>query len=1367
MLVKTILAFVALVSNHDETKPIQYIPHHYTTQQGLIFDNVNSIAQDNIGFIWIATEDGLSRFDGKVFQNIKYDTRAPEGLAGNYIEQLYTDAKGDLWVTARNGISKYDVSTESFVHYQLLTAPNGRYKTDVSSVSSSSQKNELWVSANGLGLYRFNTTTGDFKRYTTENLPGLSSNMITCVFEDSQGLLWIGTQDNGIQVFAVHRNDLSWNESLNVLQDENKYTRVHHIHEDGDKRIWVATDNGLLHYNSQTGRHNWFDASQLNLPSNRFLSIISDQDHIYLGLQDGGVFRFKIIESQSIKLVKAPFVADADHKEALTERSVPSLFFDRAGNLWVGTSGDGVFLSAKPRYNFENFQQFDFLPIDELKKNVRFYGLIEDVNGNLFIGTDGHGIFKFDKGNTFANHYTMNGRAGSITDNAILYAYRDHRDRIWFGTYNGGLLLYQPTTDNFKAYRFNPKEEGFLGGNDVRVIFEDSKRQLWIGTNGGGLNKLNEATGKFTRFLQTNSNIPSNDIRAIAEDTQGHLIIGTYGAGITFFDPNKEQFGQLPDNGLYELLASEVIFALQVSEDKKLWIATESLGLLVYDMESSKVTSHYDEHGGLASNTVFSIQFDDRANCWVSTNKGLSKIIPKTGQVFNYGHSSGIQSGIFNPNSALHSNIRKQLFFGGTGGLTYFTPHTVTSAAFVNPVTLTSIEIFGQKINVGKPSEHPILERALNEIGTVTLKPFQSTFTINYSSLEYGYADELNFAYKLDGLDNDWNFVKGQRSATYRYLSPGQYTFVAGLENGGQISESSIKALKIVVLPPWYQTVWAYLGYFAIICTIIYYYRRYRKQKEQLKYELAISLIERQKEKEWNDLKINFYTRLSHEFRSSLTLILNPVKDLLNSGPPPQFEPYVNTLHANTSRLLRLADQTLNIRKDDLITENILREKLNIVQLANDVIDCFTNQAAKKNITITLHASNEDLSIYADREKLEIILFNLIFNAVKFTTKGGVQIGVKRFDDGVLEITVADTGCGIDDSIGERLFEQFYQGSNGDHQLSKGFGVGLWMAKSLVELHQGQITYQSEKGRGTTFTVFLPQNNPTSPVEDDTNPAQLTIHDNLTRKLIKGPNTSKILIVEDDFDLANYMKSLFDKTHDVWLTDNGQEAFRIVENELPDIILCDVMLNNSSGMDFCSTVKQTASCKHIPIILITAAKGTAIQINGIESGADDFLAKPFDKGVLLAKVKALLQRGKNLEEYFFNHITDVMGYQKISSEDKVLLDKCTLIIEKHLNDENFGVYALADQCGMTYATLSNRIKEINQQTLSSLIRTVRLNKAAQLLLTTDNTIYEVAYKVGIKDLKYFREQFAKLYKLNPSDFIRKYRKPFHEIYHPN
>ena len=1347
----------------EAAPPTVRIPHHYTSHQGLIFDNVNSIAQDRAGFIWVATEDGVSRFDGKTFHNIKYDTHSERGLAGNYVAQLHVDIQGNLWITSRNGISKYDVSSESFTHYALSSQQDSRFKSDVSSVSQSANDYELWISSNGRGFYRFDTVTGHFHRFTSENLLGLASNMVTRVYDDRKGNLWVGTQDKGIQVFTVRNGSLKLNEQLSTLYEESRYRRVHHIYEDVAGRMWGATNNGLFVYDPSTRKHRWFNGIELNLPSNRFLSVIAEgKDQLYIGMEDGGVYRFNIRSTPEIDLVPVSLIADASYHPSLTDRSVPSLFIDRNNNLWVGTSGDGLFLTTRPRYSFAQFGAGAAWAVNF--QGIRYYGLAEDNQGNLFVGTDGHGLLKFNRQDQFVKHYTACSGEGCLTDNALLYAYRDRKGRIWLGTYSGGLLQYRSQTDDFRAYRFDASEEGFSGGNDVRVIFEDRFGQLWIGTNGGGLNRLNENTGRFTRYLQSNSNIPANDIRAIAEDQNGNLIVGTYGAGLTFFDPKTERFG-IPYHGeLYDRLKNEVIFALHVTPHNQLWIATENMGLLVYDLNTREIVRHIAERNGLASNTVLSIQFDDVGDCWVGTNKGLSKIVSNQEYVFNFGHSSGIQPGIFNPNSALFSTHRRHLFFGGTGGLTYFYPPDLARYIPSSPVTLTGIVIFGQPVQVGLPDDQPVLTHALNETNTITLNPQQATFTINYSSLEYGFTDELQFAYKLIGLDDEWNRVGHQRSATYRYLAPGEYTFAVGVEVGGIVNQESVKSLQIVVLPPWYRSVWAYLAYAVVAVALGYYYRQYRRQKTALKYELAVATIEREKEKEWNDLKINFYTRLSHEFRSSLTLILNPVKELLANNPPPQLEPYVNTLHANTTRLLRLADQALTVRQDELVREDLTLSEFDVVQLVREVIDCLTNLAVEKKISLSLNSDVQRLTFQSDYEKLEAIVFNLLFNAVKFTSIGGVSIHVK-FENNMLDMVVSDTGCGIPASIGERLFDKYYHLSATNLQLPQGFGVGLWQVKSLTELLGGTISYISTEGRGTSFTVCLPINsmNPEIDAFEEVREVDRVVRTTMNT----ASNTSKILIVEDDIELARYLKSVFEAEYLVWLVDNEEGAKEVVVNEMPDIIVCDVMLANGDGLHFCQVLREDSRWKHIPILLMTAKKGAKIQIEGIKHGADDILFKPFETEVLQAKVGAMLQRNRSLRDYFLNQVVEREGYQRIAPEDKSLVDKCVAIIEERLTDDSFTVHVLAEACGLTYATLSNRMKEINQQTPNSLIRTVRLHKAAQLLLTTDMTVYEVAYQVGMKDLKYFREQFARKYRLKPSEFVKRYRKSFHERLHSN
>ncbi|MCL4638053.1 MULTISPECIES: hybrid sensor histidine kinase/response regulator transcription factor [Olivibacter] len=1359
-----------------------YRHYNYTLQNGLPFNNIRDIKQDNTGFIWIATENGLSRFDGKVFKNFSYDVSSPQGLLGNYVQTILIDKEGILWVSSRKGVSKYNSTTESFTHYPILASVKGQYKMDVGCISNSNDKNVLWISANGLGVYRFRKESGSFTRYTTQNLEGLRSNMVTAIFEDSQGLLWIGSQDAGLQVFTQHNKTLKPFYPIQSALNQKPFCRIHNIFEDPAGNIWVATDSGLFTYRRHSAKGQWITAQALGTPHNHYLSVACHNNkEFYLGILDGGAFHIHFEESTDHRIVikKVSRVDENDSKpDGLHRRSITSLFFDRDENLWVGSYGDGVFLIAKPIYPFFNLHENQLNLVNKADQNVRFYGLLEDVAGNLFIGTDGHGIFKLDYENKLLKHYKKEkNRSSSLSDNAILATLKDHNNQLWFGTYRGGLMRYNTRQDNFTHFKADPTKEGTLGSNDVRIIFEDMRHQLWVGTNGGGLNKLNYSTQKFTTFVPQNSTIPSNDIRSIVEDKHGNLIIGTYGAGITYFEQEKELFHPFfPEGGIFDKLKSEVIYDLAILHDGHLWIATESNGLLVYDMEKKHFVHNFHERNGLVSNTVLAIQQDNQGHCWVSTIQGLSSIDLTSKAITNYGANSGVQEGTFNPRAAIYSEKRNQLFFAGTGGLTYFNPKNVNYQQPQRSIILTGLDLLGKEITSYPNRLIAAQEQSLNDKKKLTLPYNYSTFTLHYASLTYGQSGQHRFAYKLDGLDERWNYVGNEQAATYRYLPPGNYTFQVALEQGGQILKSSIKQLHLEILPPWYKTWWAYIIYFILAGAILYYYRRHQLQKQKLNYQLKISQLERTKEQEINALKINYYTRLSHEFRSSLTLILQPVKELLNKKDAnSDQDPSVKTLYVNTNRLLRLANQALTFRKDNLTKENLQIQSTDLVNLILEVLNCFNHQVKQKNLSVTFHTQFDELFLLIDREKIEMVLFNLVFNAIKFTKEGILEIKLAKLDQMTILLSIKDSGCGIDKQIGEKLFEPFaHHESFNKSTLGSGFGVGLWMVKSLIELHDGRIYYESELGKGTTFYMELPMKaSATSTSSVQLNPGsiptvlQLMEQENKPPLPMTAKATSfyKILIIDDDVSLTNYLESMLSNYFEVYVQHEISGAYRLLDDNLPDLILCDIVMEGSNGIEFCKEVKTDPSRRHIPIILLTASHNTETKLEGIQSGADDYITKPFDIDVLIAKIQAIIKSRSDLKDYFFHHITDNAKFQKISSEDRELHDKCLLIIEKHLTDPSFNVHKLADACGFTYATLGNRIKEIHNLSLNSFIRTVRLDIAARLFLSSENTIYEVAYQVGIRDLKYFREQFAKQYGMNPSEYIKKYRKPFHRVYH--
>ncbi|GAA4808167.1 hybrid sensor histidine kinase/response regulator transcription factor [Olivibacter ginsenosidimutans] len=1360
-----------------------YQQYNYQWQQGLAFNNIQDIVQDRIGFIWIATENGLSRFDGKSFKNFKYDAEVPHGLLGNYIQALLVDQEGTLWVSSRQGISKYNSSLESFTHYPILASSGGQYKMDVGCIAASKQPDILWISANGLGIYRFHKKTGTSKRFTTHNLSGLRSNMITALYEDHQGWLWVGTQNMGLTVYRIQGETLEPNPRLQDICIKKPYVRIHDFYEDAQGNVWVATEEGLFIYSSRWKRGQWFTQQDLHTTNNRILSVTSNQQGmICIGVQDGGGYRLTYHDDTfPIRISDVnPLGKTSQHPAGFTKRSVTRLFFDRDQNLWAGSYGDGLFLLAKPTYNFFNWNKTKLIT-GRASQDLRFYALIEDVDGNLFIGTDGDGLFKLDRNNTLVRHYTQQQGTHSLSDDAILAAYRDRENQLWFGTYSGGLLRYNHDSDSFTRFQSDPTKNNTLGANDVRAICEDHLRQLWVGTNGGGLNKLNPNTGKFTIYNQQNSSLPSNDIRSMVTDQRGNLIIGTYGAGITYFEQHKEHFiPYLPTGKPFDQLKAEVIYDLAILPDSNLWIATENSGLLIYNIRSRKLIKLFNEKNGLASNTVLAIQPDEHNHCWVSTTKGLSCIDLRSNRLKNYSVTAGLQSGIFNPQAAWYSPFRKQVFFAGTGGLSYFNPAQLNRQQPQREITLTGLAIEGKELSLMNPTTDSVLAQSLNETRHFSLPYNRSTITIHYASLIYGSANEQQFAYRLLGLDQHWNYVGNEQSATYRYLPPGHYTFQVAVEEGGNVMQGSLKSIAIEVLPPWYRTWWAYLLYLIVAGTIIIYYRRHRQQKIELNYQLKVAQLERAKESEIHSIKLNYYTRLSHEFRSTLTLILQPVKELLkNKNQEVQHDPSVNVLYVNTNRLLRLANQALTFRKDNLSQESLNLEEIEFVSLIHEIISCFYHQAQHKHISITFQTEAEQVLIKADREKIEMAIFNLVFNAVKFTTKGRLDIHLRFVDKQHIQVDIADSGCGIDKQIGDKLFEPFvHHRIDADKKRPTGFGIGLWMAKSLIELHGGSIRYESEIDKGTTFFIILPtgfSETTSSPIIEHnalaepiqapmpvtaTVASSIPLHDGVT-----VADKQKILIVDDDVELCIYLKTIFQNDYQVYVAHETTEALHVFDTVMPDVMLCDVMMEDSNGIDLCKQLKQDLQRKHIPIILLTAAHNIETKLAGLQSGADDYITKPFEVEVLQAKITTLLKSRENLKDYFFNQVTADARLQKISAEDRALHERCIQIIEQNLSDPQFSVNTLAADCAMSYATLSNRIKEIHDLSLNQYIRTVRLHMAAKRLLSTDATVYEVAYQVGIRDLKYFREQFAKQYGMNPSEYIKQYRKPFHDIYH--
>jgi signal transduction histidine kinase/ligand-binding sensor domain-containing protein/DNA-binding response OmpR family regulator len=1350
----------------------------YSIREGLSYGVVNSIAQGKEGFLWFATGDGLNRFDGHNFKVYKHNPEDTNSIAGNYVRAVMADSEGTLWVSSRSGFSEFSTSKEHFTRHLPSSQKRG-VSDDVSDISPA-KNGDLWISLNGSGFAAFNKKTKKFRFYDLKNVTGLNTNSILDVFEDSKGLLWLGTRDTGIEIFDIdaRRNLKKSGIDISMLPK----ARINRIYEDHFHNIWVASARGLFLFRRDEGK---FYKIRINTfhKSDIYLSLLENKAGLLIiGVQDGGVYSLDLNKFHSKPVSEYEFnLVKNTQNEGITQRSVQTIYLDKDQNIWLGTYGDGVYLIGSISEKFRLFQKR--IADSRAESYLRYYGMCTDREGNLWLGTDGDGIYKTTSSGQLLRHYAVDGKPGSLTDGAIIAAHRDRQNNLWFGSYSKGLFLYNSKSDSFTSYSSNPRQSGSLPVNDVRVIYEDKNNRLWVGTNGGGLCLLDRETGQFKQFIPGNSSVNSNDVRAIVEDKKGNLWIGTYGGGLNYLNTQTMRFTQFFNNSRQGfLISNRIIFSLYLDNKDRLFIGTEGNGLVLFDIPQKKVEL-YAEKNGLANNVINAIHPENENRVWISTNKGLSLIDLAAKRVENFDHSDGLQAGQFNPNSVLSGQDSSFLAFGGTEGWNIFDPATIHQSSYKPPVLITGLQLFGKEVEVGsKQNGRIILPEQIGSHSGIILQPDESVFSIQYTALNYAYPEKGQFAYMLDGLDNDWNYVQNERTATYRYLSPGHYTFRVKAANQDGVWSEEQATLSIRILPPWYKTWWAILLYLSVTALLIYYYQKYKKRQSALQYRVRVAQLESRKDKELNDRKIAYFTNISHEFRTPLTLIINPAKELLSKQENDNHAS-LNIIYRNAKRLLSLVDQLLLFRKADQKQNELNLAFHDLQTLLSEVFSYFLHQAEQKNLRYELIGPEEPIEITADSEKLEIALFNLISNAIKFTPDNGTVLVRLMSQHELVQISVEDSGIGIPPEAGDRIFSVFDQYPD-KRALSKGgFGIGLYLAKTFVENHFGTLTYQARQPEGTIFTILLPKSHPDLKTSDtdknrvrrssvfleelllpdaesEDNASTTTFVKPVREELNAGVET--MLLIDDDAEMRSYLAGIFGKQYKLLQATSAEAGLEMVRKHAPDIVLSDVMMGGMSGIELCEQMKKDLSVNHIPVVLLTASSSQESRLRGIEGGADDYISKPFDKDLLVARVTSILKGRNDLQRYFYNEITLQSGDSKISPEYKEFLEKCISIVEQHITNSEFNIKMLASEIGMSHSTLYNRIKSISGQSTNSFIRFIRLRRAAEILISSDTTILETSEQVGINDVKYFREQFTALFGMKPSEYIKKYRKPFHE-----
>ena len=1354
--------------------PGRYKFQKISVERGLSHSVVTACTQDRLGFMWFATQDGLNRFDGYHFVNFYNQKGNPHSLSNNFIQSVLCDKDNEIWVATLDGLCKYDYLSEHFtVFYNEPSNINSISDNEISCLTLAGDGN-IWIGTSTQGVNYFNKKTKNFIRYSH-----LISNNIASIFEDKDRMLWIGTFNAGLECIDLKTNKHFYYKALsgNFSCLQSNYIRC--ITQDSLGNVWVGTNKGLARFLKKSKTFQVFMAEPQKTGSmngNIVRSMMCDsKKNLWVGTEECGLNILNISNIDNDPDSHFQQIRMSENEFGLSIRTVNTIFLDNDKNIWIGTYSGGInFISSLT----EKFQKYQHNPYDNSTINYpKVWGLCEDKSGNIWIGTDGAGLDKLNPETNTIKHFTHHkNNATSISDNAILCAFRDHNNTLWFGTYAGGLNKYNDHSGTFINYRPVFNDSNSIPVNDVRVIFEDRNHNLWIGTNGGGLCKYNPKEDNFSILNTRNSHLSANDVRALLDDGRGNLYIGTYNRGLDVYNLKTGGFKNYRHNKKNnKSLSDNYIYSLTLDKKGRIWIGTSN-GLSLFDEQSGTFTN-YDEKDGLANNFIHAVLVDPSGNLWISTNKGISKYITVENKFQNFDFYDGLQQGEFNDGSALidHSG---RMWFGGINGLNSFFPNNVSKSKFQPNVVLSDFLLFNSP-SKAKTRENPDspLPSSISTVKKIILNYQQSVFTLDFVALNYSFPEKTQYAYRMKGFDIDWNEAGARHTATYRELPAGRYFFEVKASNQDGLWSEKTSEIEIIIKPPFWKTWWAYFIYLVLLISILYLIYNYYKQQAALKNKLLLEQVSHQKDLELNKERFRFFTNISHEFRTPLTLILGPVEELLGKeGLQSSLGRKLTLIYRNAHKLLDLITMLLDFRKVESGNMEVKVNKGDMVLFSKDIVNTFRSLADHKGITLKFISQSEYIEAWFDREKFEIIYNNLLSNALKFTPKGGnITIEIQeRFprllnvNAEIISITIADTGIGIAEKHIDHIFESYYSLEHSEG--IKGTGIGLALTKSLVEMHKGKIVVESLEKQGSNFMIEIQKGKsqfPSAQVlenSDDAKEIRISQRPNfaMPQASTAAENTvdpeqladKKImLVIEDNDDVRSYIAESFTGKYTLLQAINGIEGYAIACKNVPDIIISDIMMPEMDGIEFCYKIKKTLATSHIPIILLTARSSITHKKEGYETGADLYVTKPFSIDLLGTMIDNLLETRKQLKDYYTRTMLfQTEDIQKETPDDKfmkMLID----LVEKNMAEPDFEVIKLANELNMSRSVLYRKIKALTDLSIIEFVRTVRINKAAQMLKTGNYRVSDVAFEVGFNDLKYFRQCFKEQFKMSPSDLL--------------
>ncbi|MGE6355914.1 hybrid sensor histidine kinase/response regulator transcription factor [Flavobacterium sp. NPDC079362] len=1309
-----------------------------SVDKGLSQSSVFAIQQDTLGFIWIGTQDGLNRYDSKGFKVYRPVKNVKTSLQSYYIRSLFTDHKGQLWVGGNQGISVYNYNTDSFTNYALPRSIGEWY---ISSITEDTQ-HKIWATSITGEVF---VLAPDAKNFTAIKFNASSHEIKKIAYIGVwQKQIILGT-DVGLFILKANTHQLL---KINLGA---KKPYINDVFIDG-KKLWVATEgDGLIRYNPENGQasallHN---TSTNSIADNNIRCVGKDTEgNIWLGTFKG----LSIFNPNNNSFNN--YYHQISQPYTISQNSVRCFFKDKQNGIWLGTYYGGI------NYYHKNDIKFNLLSQNSGKPslNDEVIGVIkQDAKGNFWIGSNDKGLNYWNKNtNTITYFSNSENNPNSLSSNNIKAIEFDDNGNVLIGTHNGGLNLLNPTTGLVQRFRHDENNSNSIAGDLVYGLLKDSKGRIWVGTR-SGLDQFHPETKTFTHIhLDKAGKRPtSDDITFLFEDSKQRIWIGTTN-GVTLFYPDTMLFGNIG----HGKLSDDIVNCITEDPKNRIWIGTRE-GLRLYN-ESQESFISFNARKDFVKETIYGIIPDNDGNLWISTNSGLIKFNPDKGSVQTFDESDGLQNKQFN-DYAFCKAQDGMLLFGGIKGISYFYPSMIKQRPLPLKLSFTALEVLNK--NVAVNDETDILEEHIDQTNELEIGPEYKQFSIFFNTFNYISSNRTYYYYKLEGIDKDWQRTD-ELKVSYSNLSAGKYNFqIKAIGPNGEMS--AIRNIKITILPPWYKTIWFSLLLFAIISGAIYIGFEIIKGRIQAVQQLKLERIDKERVSYINQIKMDFFTNVSHELRTPLTLILAPLEELLKM---PFADKTTKKKHElmfiNAKRLYNLVDQLFEFRKTEMGTRQLKVGKGDIVSFTQEIFESFKPLSEKNGIQYSYHSEESQLLSYFDKDAMEKILFNLLSNAFKYTkTAQSIHVELVKKNDSI-QVKVTDTGVGISEEDLSKVFDRFYQVNN--REMNLGSGVGLAFTKRLVELHHGEITAESIMQKGSTFTVTIPTSDQVykndQQVEESAydlsiiSDNELETDDSLLpeeNELVERNQPVKLLIVDDNKEILDYLQDYFSKVYDVTVAYDGQMALDLLEIQPFDLIISDVMMPELDGLHFCKKVKQNINTSHIPLMLLTARNETSQQIKGLEMGADDYITKPFSTPLLAAKITNLLRSRKRLKEYYSVGKEMVPENIAFNTLDEEFLKQAIQIVEDHLADSEFSVDLFSRKIGMSRSNLYLKLKAITGESAMDFIKRIRFKKAVELMQSKRYTIAQITYMCGFNSPSYFSTAFKQHYGCMPSEYLAK------------